>query len=619
MSKKKIKILVSCHADSYVPETEIINAIQVGSAKGHIKSFSCFDDEGENISEKNDTYCELTAQYWAWKNLDSEYYGFCHYRRYLSFSDKRFEADEYKNVMYGSLDDKLVRDFGLDDKSIEEFIGDYDIVVPEPVDLRKDETLRARRNVYAHYKKSPNHDISDFNFVLDYIKKHLPDFALSAKEYASSHFGYFLNMFVMKKDVFSAYCEWLFPILSEFEKQKDFSHCNLYAKRVVGLLAERLFGVYITYLKKNNPEIKIKYTQQCFVRSAEVPYPLPFKKQNNIAVCLGSSEYYTPFAGIVIESIKANANPDYYYDIFVMTNRMSDISKEELLKTVDGAENFSLRFVDGVRYLDGKSLQEWEHIDKTTYLRFSILDFMRNYDKTIYLDCDIVVNRDLSELYNEDIEGCYFGAVKDFIQIGWCNQPNSVQQKYNVDVLGISEPDKYFQAGVLLMNLKELRKDYTDADLYSLAQSRFWRWLDQDVLNYMSKDGKVKFLEEEWNVTAHSFRNLAESPEYSAPKADFDAYKRSRKNPYIVHYAGKHIPCFSLNADLSFLFWQYARKSIFYEKILFYMTNEVNGKTVTDEKTGFLRRVANRLFPKGTKRRAFIKRIFFFVKRKPSK
>ena len=58
------------------------------------------DDEGENISEKNDKYCELTAQFWAWKNIhDADYYGFWHYRRFMSFRNENYPMDIYYNVI----------------------------------------------------------------------------------------------------------------------------------------------------------------------------------------------------------------------------------------------------------------------------------------------------------------------------------------------------------------------------------------------------------------------------------------------------------------------------------------------------------------------------------------
>ena len=81
-----IRILVATHKESYAPSNAFISQIQVGTAlsEHYIKDI-LHDDQGENISSKNRSYCELTAQYWAWKNEDADYYGFFHYRRYFSF------------------------------------------------------------------------------------------------------------------------------------------------------------------------------------------------------------------------------------------------------------------------------------------------------------------------------------------------------------------------------------------------------------------------------------------------------------------------------------------------------------------------------------------------------
>ena len=53
------------------------------------------DNTGENISQKRLSFCELTVQYWAWKNLAADYYGLCHYRRYLSFAARDYRADDH--------------------------------------------------------------------------------------------------------------------------------------------------------------------------------------------------------------------------------------------------------------------------------------------------------------------------------------------------------------------------------------------------------------------------------------------------------------------------------------------------------------------------------------------
>ena len=79
-----INLFVCCHNESEVPAHPLLIPIQVGTALAE-RRFAGYahDDEGENISRKNRAYCELTAQYWAWKNCQAEYVGFFHYRRYL--------------------------------------------------------------------------------------------------------------------------------------------------------------------------------------------------------------------------------------------------------------------------------------------------------------------------------------------------------------------------------------------------------------------------------------------------------------------------------------------------------------------------------------------------------
>ena len=83
MSKKNIKILVAAHKKYWMPSDEMYLPIQVGHAIADVNIGYQPDDTGENISAKNANYCELTGIYWAWKNLDADYIGLVHYRRYI--------------------------------------------------------------------------------------------------------------------------------------------------------------------------------------------------------------------------------------------------------------------------------------------------------------------------------------------------------------------------------------------------------------------------------------------------------------------------------------------------------------------------------------------------------
>ena len=94
-----IKIYVVCHKPSYVPKNPYLYPIQVGTAlSGKKLDGMLHDNDGDNISDKNKTYCELTAQYWAWKNDEADYYGFFHYRRYFAFDPSITRDDGWGNI-----------------------------------------------------------------------------------------------------------------------------------------------------------------------------------------------------------------------------------------------------------------------------------------------------------------------------------------------------------------------------------------------------------------------------------------------------------------------------------------------------------------------------------------
>ena len=97
---EKIKIFVT-HTPNKVSEKiklPVFEHVLAGADYQIGESELVRDNTGDNISVKNKSYCELTTQYWAWKNTDYDYYGFCHYRRYFSFSDKEIEESGWKWV-----------------------------------------------------------------------------------------------------------------------------------------------------------------------------------------------------------------------------------------------------------------------------------------------------------------------------------------------------------------------------------------------------------------------------------------------------------------------------------------------------------------------------------------
>ena len=226
-----IKLFVCCHRPEEVPKHPLLYPIQVGAALSEVRFPKfLYDDTGENISEKNRFYCELTAQYWAWKNVQADYYGFFHYRRYL-YPDAKAKRPY---LIRGAPSIELLESLRF--SSLEELIPQYDLILPK------------RENMYLsvreHYAKAPYHHGGDLERAVEILLKNHPEYRGAAEQYLSGSGCYFGNIFVMKRAVFQDYCAWLFPILAEFDRLSDTSGYSAQEQRVDGYLAERLLGIW---------------------------------------------------------------------------------------------------------------------------------------------------------------------------------------------------------------------------------------------------------------------------------------------------------------------------------------------------------------------------------------
>lgn len=226
-----ISIYVLTHKIFDLKKNEIYQPLLNGSAN-HGDDFGYLrDDTGENISNLNEYYSELTGQYWAWKNSDADIIGFCHYRRYFA-----------KNLTL-----KI-----LEKKDIEDMLEDYDIILPNKTNMGMsniDDIEKTREYLdYGPY-------IEEYYLLRDIIERDYPDYLPYYDEMLHDKSCYWFNMFICKKELAGDYFEWLFDILKKAEKEIDFDKYPKGQKRVLGFLAERLINVYV---KKNNLKIKEK-------------------------------------------------------------------------------------------------------------------------------------------------------------------------------------------------------------------------------------------------------------------------------------------------------------------------------------------------------------------------
>lgn len=233
-----IKILIAAHKKYWMPKDDVYMPIHVGR-EGKQDLGYIGDNTGDNISLKNPNYCELTAIYWAWKNLEADYIGLVHYRRY-------FTRHNYRNCEKKKTDILTKRDF-------EHILKDTDIIV---ADKRKYyiETIRSHYN-HSYYPK-------DLDETENIIWQMYPSYEDAFNKVMQRTWAHMFNMFVMKKSYFDAYCKWLFSILFELEKRIDITSYTPMEARVFGFISELLLDVWLEENRLSYKEVNVSFMEK---------------------------------------------------------------------------------------------------------------------------------------------------------------------------------------------------------------------------------------------------------------------------------------------------------------------------------------------------------------------
>lgn len=188
------------------------------------------DDDGDNISEKNSTYCELTALYWLWKNSDADIKGLCHYRRFFCKNTVPLCSPHY------FIDGKNLHKEVMKVSTMKYLLRDYDAIVLAP---------------YAPYSRTAKQDLliycyeKDIDILTSVINEFFPEYQDAYYSVMSSHNISYCNMIVAEKTVFNKYCSWLFSVLAMCEQRCNIECYDAQHKRIYGYLAEVLMNVYL--------------------------------------------------------------------------------------------------------------------------------------------------------------------------------------------------------------------------------------------------------------------------------------------------------------------------------------------------------------------------------------
>ncbi len=289
---------------------------------------------------------------------------------------------------------------------------------------------------------------------------------------------------------------------------------------------------------------------------------------HKVVVGLTANNHYIPYISVLLHSIASHASDNRDYEFIIFNQDISKDSMQSLCSEFVHKTNFEIRFLDMSSRLDEyKDLFTHGHFATETYFRLFFSEVLAEYDKVLHLDGDMIIKADIAELFDVDVEDCLLAACLDPDTAGLYNGYLPEKKEYIDSVLRIQNPYEYFQAGVVLFNLAEMRNSYSISELLSFASSYPWQLLDQDVLNYFAQ-GRVKFVDMSWNVL-HDWDGVrVEHIIARAPEHLVRAYQNARIAPKIVHYAGPEKPWQIADCDFAQLFWFHARKSIYYELIL---------------------------------------------------
>lgn len=234
------RIAVVTHKEYEMPESPLYIPVMAGAAS-HTRITEAYmrDDKGDNISDRNSTFSELTALYWLWKHHDeeypdAEYLGLCHYRRL-------FAANKGRRLHL------------LSEAEADSLMDKGSIVLPK----KRDYLIETN---YSHYVNA--HHAADLDLTRDIIAERHREYLDSYDKYMGMTGGHRFNMFIMPRQTMDEYCGWLFDILFELEQRLDISDYKCRDRRVFGLVAERLMDVWIDANKRTYMEIPYIMTEK---------------------------------------------------------------------------------------------------------------------------------------------------------------------------------------------------------------------------------------------------------------------------------------------------------------------------------------------------------------------
>lgn len=471
-----MKLLICYHKKDVLLKDDVLTPIHVGRASARrrmgendpqykwLEENMIGDDTGENISDKNSSYNELTAVYWAWKNYEKlgnpDYIGLMHYRRHFIFRESTDVVEYVRGI-----DENYFKRINYNPETIAHLMDDCDYVAH----------IGHVDEVYKHYRE--NHHIEDLDLAISILKEKYPGYAATADAYLRMSYVNLCNIFIMPRDMFFEYCGWLFDILEEFERRVDLSEKRLF-------ISERLTGIFIEHQKRKGR--RQKALSATFIQAAtRVPVVMPYNPD----------VFRT---AVTMASILKHAEATTFVDFYIL--HYGNAGGDEFSEFIKAHQGNTVQFVNVL-----EKLNEW-HILRRQFVfpeHYPLIaaEVLPKLNKFLYLDERAFFFGDITRFYlacNND----------EFAVLGIPQENKSGERALRGNIFSIN--GARLRAHGFMRKVAEKCGNLTSAAVfttYAHDQVGYFPWWIYNVTD-IKKDGKIYYDrhrgDQRWAVWEHA-------------------------------------------------------------------------------------------------------------------
>lgn len=480
----KIKILVTYKEEHKILKNDVLTPIQTGRSLAEKEYPNMIgDNTGDNISQENLKYSELSAQYWAWKNYaklgNPDYIGHMQYRRHFIFNEKaKFDIETPESQLNGfsvkfikSIDQDYINNIGLSKKCISKQIQNQDIVAVKKASMRYINCINALEDYLVHV---PGSRKTDYDLLMDTVKELYPDYTEIIKKFYDEPFRYFYHMFIMKKNIFFEYNKFLFSILSKIDEKIDYSGRGTRGGRVLGYLGEFLLSLFILKKEQEKYNIKELYSTCVLDNSFSPTSEYKFLKKNVIAYSLNKSNFYNGVAAILsldkfIESINEMQLIVFYDQLDVL--QVNYLNQIKLC-------NLSIKAIDLSTLKNLPDLYQ-----KCIFLK--IYYTLQSCNKIVYLSPQCLFNAPISfDYYNQNV------WASKHPQSSYLINHNLKFAAHIENILLLKNPNDYISDKILIVNNSNKLRENVEK---SLSNMFFTIRSQIDIVNFIF-NGCINYL-----------------------------------------------------------------------------------------------------------------------------